>query len=74
LNNQISIYNFGTSKWNNATLSLSSGLISDVLLTSPSLNQVLKYDGTKWINSASSGGVSTLAALTDCDINSTTPL
>jgi hypothetical protein len=47
------------------SLSLSSGIINDVLLTSPTLNQILKYDGTKWVNGTSSGGVSTLAALTD---------
>ncbi len=32
----------------NASLGLES--LTDVTLTSPALNQVLKYDGTKWIN------------------------
>lgn len=72
--NQISIYNSGTSKWNNATLSLASGLISDVNITSPSLNQILKYDGTNWVNGASSGGVSTLASLTDVSLGLYQPL
>jgi hypothetical protein len=68
------MYQSGDSKFHPTSLSLASGNISDVNIVSPSLNQVLKYDGTNWVNGASSGGVSTLAALTDCDINSTTPL
>jgi hypothetical protein len=68
------MYQTSDSKFHPVTLSLASGNISDVIIAGPSLNQVLKYDGTNWVNGASSGGVNTLAALTDCDINSTTPL
>ena len=72
--NQFPVYNNLTSKWNNWTLSLTSGLISDVIITSPSLNQVLKFDGTNWVNGASSGGVSTLAALTDVQLGTPNPI
>jgi hypothetical protein len=72
--NQISIYNSGTSKWNNATLSLASGLISDVIITSPSVNQIIKFDGANWVNGVSSGGVSTLAALTDVQLGTPNPI
>ena len=30
--------------------------LSDVVITGPSSNQVLKYDGTKWVNGAAPGG------------------
>jgi hypothetical protein len=73
-NNQFPVYNNSTSKWNNWTLSLASGLISDVVLSSPSVNDVLKYDGTNWVNGVSSGGVSTLAALTDVQLGTPNPI
>ena len=45
--------------------------LSDVTLSSPSQNQVLKYDGTKWVNGAGGGGgASTLNDLTDVTVSS----
>ena len=54
---QVLQYNLTTGKWTNATLNLGSltlSGLSDVLLTTPSANQVLLYDGSsqKWVNSA----------------------
>lgn len=43
--------------------------LSDVTITSPTSDQVLKYDGSKWVNSTQSGG--SLAGLSDTQI--TTP-
>ena len=37
------------------TLSLSSNDISDVTITSPTLGQVVSYDGTKWVNTGAVG-------------------
>ena len=39
--------------------------ISDVVITTPTAEQVLKYDGTAWINAATPPTVSTLDDLTD---------
>lgn len=68
------MYQTSDSKFHPTSLSLSSGNISDVNIVSPSLNQVLKYDGTNWVNGTSSGGVTLLSQLLDTDINNTTPL
>lgn len=45
--------------------------LSDVTITTPSTNQVLKYNGTAWVNDASPAGASDLDGLTDVTI--TTP-
>lgn len=42
--------------------------LADVVITSPSNNQILKYDGTNWINATGGGGVEALADLTDVDV------
>lgn len=48
----------------NATLGLES--LTDVALTSPATNQVLKYDGTKWVNgSISVGSINSLENVGD---------
>jgi hypothetical protein len=39
--------------------------LTDTTITSPSNGQVLKYNGTAWVNAADAGGSSTLLALTD---------
>ena len=41
------------------TLSLTNNDISDVVLTSPSLGQVVSYDGTKWVNTGAVGSNAT---------------
>jgi len=38
--------------------------LGDVTLTSPSNGQVLKYNGTAWVNSTDAGGITTLNTLT----------
>lgn len=45
--------------------------LDDVVITSPSANQVLKYDGNKWVNGTGGGGASDLDDLGDVEI--TTP-
>jgi hypothetical protein len=45
--------------------------LTDVTVTSPSNNQVLTFNGTEWVNSASGAAASTLNELTDVTI--TTP-
>lgn len=42
--------------------------LSDVAITSPTANQVLKFDGSNWINAAAPATVSTLNDLTDVTI------
>ena len=44
--------------------------LSDVVITTASNGQVLKYNGTNWINAAESGGVTDLNALTDVVLTS----
>lgn len=68
------MYETADSKFHPVSLSTTSGYISDINTIAPTLNQVLKWDGTKYTPATISGGSSTLASLTDCDINSTTPL
>jgi len=46
--------------------------LTDVVITSPTANQVLKFNGTQWINDVSAGGSSNLDALTDVAISSPT--
>lgn len=42
--------------------------LSDVTITTPSTNQVLKYNGTAWVNDASPAGATNLDGLTDVTI------
>lgn len=53
-NGQALVYNATSLKWENQTISTVTALanLTDVLLTSPSTNQVLIYDGTQWVNSS----------------------
>lgn len=39
--------------------------LNDVVITTPANNQILKFDGTNWINAANSSGITTFIALTD---------
>jgi hypothetical protein len=50
----------------NQVLTTASSLdsLSDVVITTPTTNQVLSYNGTNWINSSSGGGGTTTNALT----------
>ncbi len=46
--------------------------LDDVTISSATNGQVLKYNGTDWVNADDSGGVSTLDELTDVSISSAT--
>jgi hypothetical protein len=56
------------------TGSMSLGALTNVLLTDPTNGEVLYYDNGIWKNGASGGGTTTLAALTDTDIQSVADL
>lgn len=43
--------------------------LTDVIISSPSLNQVLKYNGSSWVNSTSPAGATTLDELSDVVIS-----
>lgn len=47
--------------------------LTDVIITGPIVNQVLKYNGSQWVNSSSSGGATTLDGLTDVIITTPAP-
>lgn len=70
------MYESGDSKFHPVSISTTSGYISDIDTTAPTANQVLQWNSgiSKYVPATVSGGASTLAGLTDCDINSTTPL
>jgi hypothetical protein len=60
-NGQYLAYNSTSSKWNPSTLpaypsnsSFALSGLSDALITSPSTNQILTWNGTKWVNQAPS--------------------
>lgn len=46
--------------------------LSDVVITSPSIDQVLKYNGTNWVNGATAGGGDALTSGTLAQFASTT--
>jgi hypothetical protein len=46
--------------------------LSDVVITTPSTDQVLKYDGTNWVNGATAGGGDALTSGTLAQFASTT--
>lgn len=73
-NNQFIMYETSDSKFHPVTLSTTSGYISDISTTAPTANQVLQWNSglSKYVPATVQS--STLASLTDCDINSTTPL
>ena len=50
-NNQCLVYNSGVSEWENETVSLSSGIISDVAISGPTNGQYLTYNAGSWGNS-----------------------
>jgi hypothetical protein len=59
--------------WHNAPVSTSLAGLTDCTIASPVLNQVLTWNGTKWVNqnppTGGGGGSSTLAGLTDVNIS-----
>lgn len=62
------ITNFTTSAASVADIQIGAASInalSDVVITSPANTQVLTFNGSVWVNTASSSGVSTFTALTD---------
>ena len=66
---QVLQYDNASSKWINATVSTGSSLsaLSDVTISTPSNTQVLKYNGSKWVNATDAD---TLSSLTDCSVSS----
>lgn len=52
-------YNSTTSEWISGSLSIPNGIdeLDDVLLTNPTTDQILTFNGTQWVNSTPSGGV-----------------
>jgi hypothetical protein len=62
-------YDDASGLWVNATPVNSLAGLSDVTLTSPVVDQVLKYDGTDWVNGTGGGG----ASVTVSDTAPTTP-
>lgn len=75
-NNQLLTFNSTTNKWNNENAPTANtalaGLTTDVQITTPiTLNQVITWNGTKWINLAP-GASTTLAGLTG-DVAITSP-
>jgi hypothetical protein len=58
----------GNPHFSNTALSMSSGIINDVLINSPTNGQLLQWNGTKWVNSTVNNPIS-LSALSDVNIN-----
>jgi len=63
-NNELLAYTLATDLWENKTAAEASLLttsatldsLADVVITSPATDQVVKYNGTNWVNAASPGG------------------
>lgn len=53
-NGQALVYNSVTAKWENVSLSIPANLddLADVTITTAASGQYLKWDGSKWVNSA----------------------
>lgn len=58
-------YDASTSLWKNSTPVSSLAGLSDVQLGTLSPNEVLKYNGTKWVNGVAAGGVTAAATAPD---------
>lgn len=56
-NNKLYVYNSGWKDINSA-LAIALDDLTDVVITTPTSGQILKYDGTKWYNGSDSGIVS----------------
>lgn len=70
-NGQVLSWDASISKWVNTTLNLGSltlAGLSDVLLSTPTNGQFLRYNGTKWINQTVTF-VTSLAALSDVSLS-----
>ena len=67
--NVITSINTLTTSNNSLTLNIEN--LNDVLVSTPTVGQVLEFNGTKWINSTITM-TTALAALTDCSISSPT--
>jgi len=63
-NNEVLAYTSATSLWENKTAAEASLLttsatldsLADVVITTPATDQVVKYNGTNWVNAAAPGG------------------
>lgn len=62
VNGQVPVYNTSTSKWINSWFNISQG--GDVSLSALEITEVLKWDGSDWIN-----GLVSLLELSDTNIN-----
>ena len=60
-NGQALVYDSALGVWKNATPVNSLSGLSDVSLSSPATNEVLKYNGSAWVNGTAAGGVTAAA-------------
>ena len=58
--------------YDSATLPVTLNALTDVSIVTPLANEVLKYDGSNWINAIDSAGITNLGALDDVIISSLT--
>ena len=58
--------------YDSATLPVTLNALTDVSIVTPLANEVLKYDGSNWINAVDSSGITNLGALDDVIISSLT--
>jgi len=58
-------YDGSTQLWKNSTPVSSLAGLSDVTITDPEANEVLKYDGAEWVNGTAAGGVTAAATAPD---------
>jgi hypothetical protein len=73
-NGQGLVYSSSAGKWVNGAVATTLSALGDCTITAPAIGQVLTWNGTKWVNSAATGGgggSSTLAGL--LDVSLTTP-
>lgn len=69
-NGQALTWNSGLARWVNSTIVQALAGLTDVAVSSPSVTQVLAWDGTHWANASLPGGaeIDTLAALLDVQV------
>ena len=72
-NKQLLGFQSSDNTWRPFDAKLGTGFVKDVTITSPATNQILKWNGTAWVNAAAPTGVTTLANLTDVDFEGNSP-
>lgn len=69
------VYDEDTSTWYGISPAASLAGLTDVVLTSPTTNQILAYNGTAWVNSNESGDITAVTSGTGITVtNSTGPI